>query len=370
MASISYDRRIERVKEKLSGDKLNAVILFDPLNIAYLTGFDSASACIVPLEGNVEVIVPRLEYFRARDTAKHCEVVGYSTYESETLSEEKVIFKDLTATVIELVKENISKGRVGVEASRIRTKTLEKMRSELKDYELVDTSKLITDMRMCKDEEEINAIKEAIKVAEEAMGIAVELSREGITEAEVASEVLRTISRKGLLWSFNPIIASGPNSAYPHAVPTTRRMSRGDIVVIDLGARYKGYCSDMTRTIIIGEKDSKYAKLYNAVLEAQVKAIEEIGPGVSAAHPDRIARKILKEKGLIQYFNHSLGHGVGLAVHEAPALSPKSENVVLKPGVVVTVEPGVYIPGYGGIRIEDMVLVTEDGCKVLTSFPK
>lgn len=166
--------------------------------------------------------------------------------------------------------------------------------------------------------------------------------------------------------SFKPIVASGPNSALPHAQPGRRIFSHGDFVVFDFGCVVDGYCSDMTRTVVIGEPGEQHLLIYDLVLHAQMEALKAIAPGKTGAEIDAVARNIISEAGYGEYFGHGLGHGVGLEIHEGPRLS-KTGETVLEPGMVVTVEPGVYLPDFGGVRIEDLVLVTEDGYRVLTS---
>ncbi len=166
--------------------------------------------------------------------------------------------------------------------------------------------------------------------------------------------------------SFDPIIASGPRSALPHARPGDRIFSVGDFVVFDFGCVVNGYCSDMTRTVVIGEPEEKHLTIYDLVLEAQMESLKAVGPGKTGAEIDAIARNIISDNGYGEYFGHGLGHSLGLEVHENPRLS-KTDQTVLQPGMIVTVEPGVYLPDFGGVRIEDLVLVTEDGHEVLSS---
>ncbi|NMB21267.1 MAG: aminopeptidase P family protein, partial [Firmicutes bacterium] len=166
--------------------------------------------------------------------------------------------------------------------------------------------------------------------------------------------------------SFDPIVASGPRSALPHARPGERILSVGDFLVLDFGCKVNGYCSDMTRTLVIGEPEEKHLLIYDLVLEAQLRSLEAIAPGKTGVEIDTIARNIISEAGYGEYFGHGLGHSLGLEVHESPRLS-KLDQTVLQPGMIVTVEPGVYLPDFGGVRIEDLVLVTEDGYEVLSS---
>ena len=169
--------------------------------------------------------------------------------------------------------------------------------------------------------------------------------------------------------SFDTIVASGLHSAMPHAVPSEKKLETGDFVTMDFGCKYHGYCSDMTRTVVIGKAGERQKEVYQVVLEAQEAALLGLRPGMTCKEGDALARKVIEKAGYGEYFGHSLGHSVGLEIHERPALSPKDEHILV-PGMIETVEPGIYIPDFGGVRIEDMVVITEDGIRNLTHSPK
>lgn len=195
--------------------------------------------------------------------------------------------------------------------------------------------------------------------------------KEGMREIEVAAELEYHMRRRGAQRvAFDTIVASGPRSALPHGVASERRISEGDLVVIDFGVVLGGYCSDLTRTICVGEPTAKQEDIYNLVLEAQEKALASLRAGKKVAEIDGVAREIIAQKGYGDAFGHGLGHGVGIMVHEEPSLSPRNQSTFLEEGMVVTVEPGIYLEGWGGVRIEDMAVVTEEGCRVLTTSPK
>jgi Xaa-Pro aminopeptidase len=188
----------------------------------------------------------------------------------------------------------------------------------------------------------------------------------GITEKEVAWQIeglAREAGAEGL--AFPSIVASGPNSAFPHAVPTDRKLRGKEPVILDVGVRLDGYCSDITRTVFLGKPGPEFRKIYKTVRQAQLTALKEIMPGVASNHPDTVARQTISDAGFGEYFGHALGHGVGLATHERPRLRPL-KPVKLKRGMVVTVEPGIYIPGKGGVRLEEMIVIEEDGPRILT----
>lgn len=230
---------------------------------------------------------------------------------------------------------------------------------------------VVEKLRLSKDEEEIGMIKEAIRRAEGAFNYVLPYIRPGIREIDIALRLEENLKRAGCKrLPFDIIVASGANSSMPHARVTEKRLSEGDLVIIDWGGEAGGYFSDITRTLLIKGKDiSKKIELYEAVLSANKEAIKGIKPDVRAGKIDEMARKIIKKRKLGEYFGHGTGHGVGLQVHEKPTISPKSKDK-LKEGMVFTIEPGVYIPGLGGARIEDMVYVTPEGSEVLTNLPK
>lgn len=276
------------------------------------------------------------------------------------------------------IAERIGKrptARIGIEGEHVSFATEKRIDSALRaslrrsGYQVVPTTNLVENLRIRKDKGEIKQIRNAVRLAS---GILPDLLRRitsSISENEVAAE-LEFLARRGGAekMSFETIVASGPNSALPHARPTRRKIG-GGFVVLDYGVILAGYCSDMTRTVWVGRATGEARQRYSAVLEAQLAAIAAVAPGVEAQAVDGAARDVLRKHKLDKYFTHSLGHGVGLEIHEAPRLA-KGQTQKLEPGMVVTIEPGVYIPGKGGVRIEDMVLVTKTGCEVLTPTPK
>ncbi|MFY9526018.1 MAG: M24 family metallopeptidase, partial [Limnochordia bacterium] len=223
------------------------------------------------------------------------------------------------------------------------------------------------ELRSIKTEQEIENIRQAAKIGDQAFAELLPKIRSGVSEIEIALELEFLMRRAGASgMSFSPIIASGPQSALPHARPSERILMYGDFVVFDFGCIVNGYCSDMTRTIVIGEPEEQHLLIYDLVLKAQLESLAAVAPGRKGSEIDAIARDIITDAGYGEYFGHGLGHSLGLEIHESPRLS-KADHTVLQPGMVVTVEPGVYLPGFGGVRIEDLVVVREDGHEVLTS---
>ncbi|MFQ5646938.1 MAG: aminopeptidase P family protein [bacterium] len=228
---------------------------------------------------------------------------------------------------------------------------------------------LVEQIRLSKSEEELAFIKKAVKIAEEAFKEVFPLIRPGARESEIALSLEYEIKKRGGKPAFDTIVASGINGAKPHAGATYKKLVAGDLVVIDWGARYKGYCSDMSRTISLGRPAGKGKEIFQTVLSAQARAIKAVRPGIACAEVDGGARNYIKDRGYGEFFGHGTGHGVGLEIHEQPTVSSQSKTS-LEQGMVFTVEPGIYLPDYGGVRIEDMVAVTAEGCQTLTSLPR
>jgi Xaa-Pro aminopeptidase len=267
------------------------------------------------------------------------------------------------------ILRSLNSKRVGFESLRISVKNHGKISEALKlkkiDIELVPVEDLVETQRMIKSKAEIEAIRKSLAVAESAFSALIESLRPGMTESEAAWSLEKRIRESGAEGLSFPIIAaSGPNSALPHAIPGNRKFTPGEPILFDWGATVDGYCSDISRTLFFGKPNSLFKKIFTIVKDAQERAIHAIRPGASSKAVDRIARSYISKKGFKHRFGHGLGHGVGLAIHEAPRLNPTKETV-LTPGMVVTVEPGIYLPGIGGIRLENMVVVCKDGADVL-----
>ena len=261
--------------------------------------------------------------------------------------------------------------RVGFESDQLVHGDYLRIRARTENsVKLLALEGVVEKLRERKDRKEIALIRRACRVTGEVLAEIRDWLRPGIREREVAAEIDYRLRRKGAEGvAFETLVASGPRSALPHGVPSGRRLRKNDLVLIDLGAILEHYCADMTRTLFLGRPDSRTKRTYERVLEAQQRAIEAVRPGVRADQLDRLARKVLKTSGLDKRFTHSLGHGLGLEIHEPPRLA-RSVKRSLPEGAVITVEPGVYLPGWGGIRIEDTVLVGKDGPDVLTPGDK
>lgn len=352
--------RLAALRASMAEANLDALIVTDPLNVGYLSGFcgDTGLLCVAtsPGKGGGQYLITDGRFAtQAPQEAPDFElIVARNTY------------CDAAAEALRSQRAR----RVGFEAEHVSYKSFQELKNKIKPARLMPTKGLVGKLRLIKDAAEVELIKRAARVGDRVYKAILARLRPGLQERRVAADIDRLLMLKGAQGAaFNTIVAFGPNAAMPHAVPGDRCLGERDLVKMDLGAKCGGYCSDMTRTVCLGRPTRRQQRVYNAVRSAQMKALEVVRPGVKARKLDRIARRYLEEKGLGKFFVHSLGHGVGRAVHEAPSISRRSEDV-LEPGMVFTIEPGVYIAGWGGVRLEDMVLVTEDGCEVLTRAEK
>jgi Xaa-Pro dipeptidase len=356
--------KLEEIAEKAGVD---ALVIGYEWNVFYFARLPRpGGSYILYVKGEVpKLLVPALDFWRASDTVKEYEVIPYAKY---ALPEFEA--KLLTTPLPQYIKEHLMKSgvkKVGLDLGLL-TQLTNKLSKELADLEVVDIANEILNLRAIKEEEELVLMKEAVNITEEALKKALPEIREGMKEYEVVALLeghVRFLGSDG--YAFETIVASGPNASYPHAVPTPRTLTEGDTVVIDLGARYGGYCADMTRTLIVGRVHHEIKKVIEAVNEALWAATDAVAPGVKGSEVDSVARNVLKKYGLSKYFIHSTGHGVGVEVHEKPRLAQKADEE-LKPGMAVTIEPGVYVPKKFGVRIENIVVVTKSGREVMNKL--
>jgi Xaa-Pro dipeptidase len=348
-------QRITALKQSTEEGKSNGFLIFNGANLTYLTGFSGASALLIPENGESVVYVYGVNYSHAK-----AELTGVTV---ELVKRGEDLMDKIAKQAKAFKIEKLAVDTLNIESWRSLTKSLgsEKMLA-------VDPS-FIRELRKVKDKKEIALMRKAAELTSEGMRVAYETVAPGVREYEVAAEIEYALRKQGSYGTaFETIVASGVCSAFPHGGCSDREIREGDLVVVDVGATYKFYRSDMTRTLVAGKPSAKQKNLYEIVKKAQEKAFEAVKPNVKAADVDAAARKLIADAGYGDCFVHSLGHGVGLEVHEPPTLSPDSKDV-LAAGNVVTVEPGIYLVGYGGIRIEDTVLVQKNGAEKLTSGP-
>jgi Xaa-Pro aminopeptidase len=331
---------------------LDALVVSSLPNIRYLTGF-SGSAGLLVIADRRTVLVTDFRYATQAPT----EVSELADVRIERTSVWEGVRQVLAA---------LEQKRVGVERDRATLADVEQLR-QAAGVEIKPVQGLVEQLRATKDADEIAAIREAAALGAEALAATLARIRLGSTELEVAAELEAELRRRGSEWHpFQPIVAAGPRSALPHAQSSSRPIGRGDLLVLDFGARVRGYCSDVTRTVVVGARaDERQAARYDLVRRAQLRARTGLRAGLTGKEADSLARELIAREGVGDAFGHSLGHGIGLEVHEAPRLSQTNETV-LPAGAVVTVEPGVYFEGWGGIRIEDDVVLGPDTAEILS----
>lgn len=344
--------RIGRLQEILVQERLDGLLITSLTNIRYLCGFTGSNGVMLVLPEKAIFYTD----FRYQEQLKG-EVKG---------CQKRVLERDLYASFP--VEDLKGVRRLGVEENHITLSRFQLLRSQLKGVKLVPMRDLVMELRRKKSPAEVALIQKAQRVTEKAFAQVLGLICPGVREQDLALEIEFQFRQVGES-AFPPIVASGENGAKPHARAGFRRIKKGDRITFDIGCRVNGYAADMTRTVFLGKPDDGWKRVYEAVRLAQERAIELIKPSVFCKEVDRVARESLERVGLEKFFGHSLGHGVGLDVHEQPTLAKTSSQILAK-GDVVTVEPGVYLPGRGGVRIEDMVLVTKDGYLNLTRAPK
>jgi Xaa-Pro aminopeptidase len=351
-------RRADAVAGLAAERDLDALLVREPVNLRWLTGFTGTNglAVVEARPGGGRHFVTDFRYVEQAGQ----EVADFERHRGE---------RDLLDGLGEVLPSRRPL-RLGFDDAHVSVRDHRRLREALEGVELVAAGGLVERLRAVKDPDELGRIRAAAALADDALWAVLEQGLAGRTEAEVALQLESEMRRRGAQQaSFPPIVAAGPHGALPHAEPRDVPIPEHALVVVDWGAQLDGYCSDCTRTFATGEVDAEAEDVYAVVLRAQLAGLEAVRPGVTGREADATARAIIEEAGHGERFGHGLGHGVGLEVHEAPRLSKAGEDA-LEAGNVVTVEPGVYLPGRLGVRIEDLVVVTEDGREVLSSHPK
>lgn len=349
------EERLQRLREKLSDKGIDAALVTKRENYMYLSGFTGTSAYLLITQEKTYLITDFRYIEQATNQAPLFEVVKYQG--------------SVVAAINSLITSSGIKS-MGFEDSALTYDAYVKYKNNLKLQGFVPLEGIIEKLRIKKDDLEIKKIKDAVKVADDAFSHVVKLIKPGVAEIEIAAEIEYFMKKNGAIGpSFETIVASGKRAALPHGVASEKKLETGDVVTMDYGAIYGEYCSDMTRTVFLGKPSDELLKIYRIVLDAQLKAIEGAIAGVSGKDIDTIARGHIEKNGYENCFGHGLGHGVGLEIHEEPRLSPMG-NLIMKDGMVVTVEPGIYVTGLGGVRIEDMIVINGEKPEILTSSTK
>jgi Xaa-Pro aminopeptidase len=350
--------RAERLTELFGEAGIDVLLVTDLVNVRYLTGYTGSNG--------IALVGPGLRIF-----------ISDFRYLQQTAEEVESSFERRIAPapqgLLDLVGDALPAGetRLGFEADHVSVNQHARLREQLRDdIELVPTSRLVETLRAVKEPDEIARIKAATALADAAFERLLREPIVGRTERDLALALDTEMRRRGAeRVSFETIVAAGAHGALPHAQPRGVEIREGDLVVFDWGAQLDGYCSDCTRTVAAGDPGTEAQDVYDLVLEAQLAGLQAVQTGRGGRDVDGVAREMIESAGYGERFGHGLGHGVGLLVHERPTLSTRSEDE-LEPSNVVTVEPGIYLPGRFGVRIEDLVVVTDDGCEILTSVPK
>lgn len=360
------DKRLQLLFDLLDKNKLDAVAINPGPALTYLTGLrfhlmERPTVLLVSKSAQPVLILPELEIAKAQNSRIPVTPV--------TFGDNPSLWSKAFAEAMQ--KAGTQKAVIGLEPTRLRFLEMNYLQTAAPAARFVSAESLFTDLRIQKDASEISTLREAIHIAQDALKATIPFISIGRTEKEIASELVINLFKLGSESElpFAPIVAAGPNSANPHASPSDRKLVAGDLLVIDWGAAYDGYCSDLTRTFAIGKVDLELRKIYETVKAANEAGRAAGKPGVAAGVVDNASRNVIESVGYGKFFTHRTGHGLGMEAHEAPYMFAENEQL-LAPGMVFTVEPGIYLPDHGGVRIEDNVVITETGAETLSTYSR
>lgn len=351
------ETRIAKLRAEFQGLGGEAMLITSELNRRYLTGFTGTAGIVLVTASGASLFTD----FRYTEQAS-AQSSGVEVTEHPTTGYYELVAERLRGEGVE---------RVLFEDGAVSYAAYALLKERLAPVELVPAGKALERLRAVKEDYELAVIQEAADIADRTFEHILGFIKPGAKESDIALEMefyMRKLGASGT--SFDTIVASGVRSAMPHGVASDRTIGSGEFVTLDFGAYYKGYCSDLTRTVVVGPASDRHREIYGIVLEAQLHALENLKPGMSGREADALTRDIITRYGYGDQYGHSTGHGIGLDIHEEPRLSYSAPDSILLPGHVVTVEPGIYLPGFGGVRIEDDVVLTDDGIKILTHSPK
>jgi len=347
--------RVENLRHRLAEERLAGIYVTNLTNVRYLSGFTgSAGSCFISEQEAVFISDGR-----------------YDTQSRQQVQEMEILISNDPHIKVLASKDMIAKGqRIALEGDEMSMNKGDKISNTIPECEWVATSQIVEKIAMVKDESEIRATQTAVEIADAVFEQIVPEIRLGATEKEIATKIPYACKILGAqAEAFEPIVASGANSALPHARPTDKEIESGDFLVLDFGAKCDGYHSDMTRTVVVGKASEKHRELYETVLEAQRRGCETATDGIACRTVDSACRDYIEEKGYGRYFNHGTGHGLGLEIHTNPRFSQLDNESVFE-NYLMTIEPGIYIPEFGGVRIEDDVIIRKDGCEILNKSSK
>lgn len=345
---------VKKVRQSIQELNVDGLLITSSNNRRYVSRF-TGSAGVLLITENDAILITDFRY--VEQAKKQAPAFTIIKHEAQLYDEVKNQIKRL----------NIQ--RLAIEAAHMTVTEFRKLETDLAAT-LLPSENVVEKLRHIKTEEEIELIKVAAQIVDEAFEHILQFIKPGVAELDIATELEYVMRKKGATSSsFDTIVASGVRSSLPHGVASEKKIAEGELVTLDFGAIYKGYCSDITRTVAVGNVRAELREIYNIVLEAQKRGVKEIKAGMKASSADALTRDYITEKGYGAYFGHSTGHGIGLEVHEGPALSPRSDEILVE-NMVVTVEPGIYLPNVGGCRIEDDIVITENGNQRLTLSTK
>jgi Xaa-Pro aminopeptidase len=346
--------KLSKLRKALNQNKLDGILVTSPYNRRYITGFTGTAGVAIISENDSRFITDFRYTEQANEQAKEFQIIEHKTPIEQEI---KTQLKEMNISRLGFEQDHVTFGEYA-----LYSKTFE--------VDLVPVSGIIEEIRLIKTTEELDILKEAAKIVDDAFEHIQTYIKPGVKEIDISNELEFFMRKQGATASsFDTIVASGYRSALPHGVASNKEIQSGELVTLDYGALYKGYCSDITRTVAVGEISDQLNDIYHTVLEANMKGVKGTKPGMTGKEADDLTRNYIEEKGYGKYFGHSTGHGIGLEVHEGPTLSKRSDKV-LQPGMVVTIEPGIYIASVGGCRIEDDIVITENGNERLTFAPK
>lgn len=369
-----FEKLFQAMGEAPIGERLDAIALNPGPTMTYLTGLtfhlmERPTVLLAVPDKKPALILPELEMAKARSAPVELDTFAYG---DNPATWDEAFFKAVQAMGLNKTStEGLTGVRVGVESNRMRFLELRYLESAFTRAQFDSADAVLNKLRMCKDAAEVSAMRQAVRIAQEALLATLPMIKPGVTERQVASELLVQLLKAGSTpdLPFHPIVSGGPNGADPHASPSDRALQVGDLLVIDWGAGYNGYISDLTRTFAIGEVEPEFKRIFDLVKEANQAGRDVAKPGITAGAVDKAARDVIEASGYGPYFFHRVGHGIGMEAHEPPYMFGEN-TLVLEPGMAFTVEPGIYLPGRGGVRIEDNVVITENGADTLSDLPR
>ncbi|MBD3170009.1 MAG: M24 family metallopeptidase [candidate division Zixibacteria bacterium] len=357
------DSKLKRLRSRFKKAEIDSIVVTNLHNVRWLTGYSGTNGVAVVSKRHAIFLT---DFRYTEQAAKEIKGSGFKLHEAT---------RDLISTLKDIDPKVFGK-KAGFESEYLQYKNYRAVNRALRGIKLVPTEGILTGLREVKDKSEVSLIRRAVKLTDEIFSEILPLIKPGVSEMDLMAEIEYRAHLKGAYASFETIVASGYRGALPHGRASAKKIKKGEMITFDFGVVYKGYTSDMTRTVVVGKASEKQKKIYDLVLRANIAGIKAVKPGVSARDVDTAARDIITEEGYGDRFGHALGHGIGICVqgdriniHEGPILAQRSK-AVLKEGNIVTVEPGIYIPRWGGVRIEDDVLVTKNGCSIMTKSPK